>query len=97
MSTYGYDPAQVTAVGQQVESEGQRFLNMINELATSLNSSLAEWQTDSARAAYNTAKAKWDEASTEIPQLMRVMTDCLDNTINDYTAAEKVGSSLFAG
>ncbi|WP_028659754.1 WXG100 family type VII secretion target [Nocardioides insulae] len=70
----------------------QRLDRLENELAP-LKS---DWEGN-AQAAYHQAKAKWDQAINEMQTLLAQTGTAVQNSNQEYAAADKRGAAAFGG
>lgn len=62
--------------------------NTLNELEQQLEASLAQWD-GAAREAYSVAKAKWDQASAHMAQVIQKMQTTLTSISDNYDSNER--------
>ena len=67
----------------------------LDELESSLQSKLAQWDGD-ARQAYWQYKKQWDAAAADMQNVIHKLGLAIGNAHSNYTEAEKYGVNLFS-
>ena len=67
----------------------------LDELESSLQSKLAQWEGD-AQQAYWQYKKQWDAAAADMQNVIQKLGLAIGNAHSNYTEAEKFGVNLFS-
>ena len=68
--------------------------NRMNQLESELNPLKADWNGN-AKMAYDQAKAKWDQAMSEMTLLLQQASQGVDSSNAEYKAADARGANRF--
>jgi WXG100 family type VII secretion target len=66
----------------------------LDELASDLERTLAEWQGD-AQVAYHQAKAQWDAAAAHMATVMNALGGVIGTAHENYTGAERSNTGMW--
>jgi ESAT-6 family protein len=67
----------------------------LDELETSLNHKLAQWE-DGAQQAYTECKKQWDAAAADMATIIQKLGLAIGTAHDNYQAAEKYGVSIWS-
>lgn len=94
MATWSAIHDQMEYVGGEMEGITNQIATTLSDLDDAAKQRLSEWSSD-ARAAYDDAKRKWDQAAAQMQQLAGTATTALQNITANYRSGENYGVSLW--
>jgi WXG100 family type VII secretion target len=94
MATYTVNMSNVSEVAAEMSSISAYIQGLLTDLDNSSLQNLSEW-TSSARDAYNTCKAKWDQACADMATQAANAQASLSSIHDNYANAEYQGLGLW--
>ncbi|SFR29918.1 hypothetical protein SAMN04488564_12411 [Lentzea waywayandensis] len=86
--TYTYSGAINQRVAAEIMDANTRVKRELDDLHTSLQSSLAAWQSPTSRDAYNARKTRWDNAAAAMPVSLQMGSEILTNVTTRLNQTE---------
>ncbi|GID32217.1 WXG100 family type VII secretion target [Paractinoplanes brasiliensis] len=89
MSDFKVNFPAANSVVDQVAAANRQISNDLAALDPKIMNALAMWESDDARAAYDAAKQRWDQAAVQMNQILEQARSTLTNVIENYNVSNQ--------
>ena len=86
--TYTYSGGVNQSVAAEIMDANTRVKSELDNLHSDLQASLSAWQTPTSRDAYNSRKARWDNAANAMPVSLQIGSEVLSNVTHRMNQTE---------
>lgn len=93
---YTVDPTTAQDASATLGQATSAIRDSLTSLQSQVEATLADWNNSSAKAAYEEAKAKWNNAANTMPTDLANAQSALTQIIESYNQAELSGQKMWS-